>query len=228
MKILTPLFILLFGIPAMAGDTLFIGDSHSYFSARSETRLGALLVKSFPDLNFYSACGSSPLTWVNGGSTSCGWRVVVPGGSDETKTSAPVPKLAALLEKHKPKTLWIEQGDNMFSWDAQSPKNSLVNENSVRNQILALVSLLDKPEWQNVQCYWIGPTWGGRGSIYNKTDRALEFMYTLLAEHAGARCKLIDSREFVRSYVGSDGLHLSSSGSKEWGENLVRELKGLP
>ncbi len=209
----------------MASDTLFIGDSHSFFGARSETRLGAQLVKAFPELNFYSACGSSPLTWVNGGKTQCGWRVVVPGGADEAATTAPVPKLITLLERHQPRTLWIEQGDNTFSWDNEKPRNSGVNEIAVRNQILAIVILLNKPEWKEIQCKWIGPTWGGRGSIYNKTNDSLAKLYALLKQHAGPRCEIIDSRELVREYVGSDGLHLSSSGSKEWGENLVRELQ---
>ncbi len=207
-----------------AESTLFIGDSHSYFEARNEERLGAILVQSFPDLNFYGACGSSPNTWTKGGTTSCGWRAISPSGLDEKKLNSSVPKLVDLLAKHQPKQIWIEQGDNMFTWSATKPATGSVNKNLVKTQIQALLSLLHSPEWKNLPCTWIGPTWGGNGSLYKKTDAALADMYEELQAHLGERCKLIDSRKLLRAYAGSDGLHLSRSASKEWGENLVRVL----
>ncbi|HEY8280100.1 MAG TPA: SGNH/GDSL hydrolase family protein [Bdellovibrionota bacterium] len=205
--------------------TLFLGDSHSFFQEKTERRLGAVLIRTLPELIFFSACGSAPQTWLEGGNTNCGFRALVPGKQDEMRIESAVPKLSDLLAQHQPKRIWIELGDNLFDWDkSRSPALSTLALPRVKKQLRAFISFLSSSAWRSLKCVWAGPAKGGKGTRYEKTDAALAQLYKALESEVAKRCRLIDSRTLVDHYDGGDGLHFGPEGSVRWGETLAREF----
>jgi len=223
------LLALLLPLTSVAGNTLYVGDSHSYLATMSPgpgaRRLGHLLIEGLKargdSVSYYAACGSDPQSWATGGNTPCGYSTYVDGSF----TSAPngdFPSIATLYSPTKFSALIVNLGDNMFSWKKVNFKlEASYADDSFQLRMRNFFAKLGTP----VNCTWIGPTYHVEGEAYRKPNAAVDELYKALGAFLAGKCKLIDSRPLVVTSTPNDGLHHVAADSAKWGQGILDKLK---
>ncbi len=211
---------------------VYIGDSHSYLRKANGQRMGnqvfnALNTCGASSITYAAACGSRPRNWKRDSTpkSTCGITSFHSSGKFQKSTKGSLPNLSTLIENNDADLVIINLGDNMFNWHssgglrhARSPSNS-----SLQNEVQSLTK--DIPT--ETQCIWIGPAYHSRGKSYHKSNTEVDKLYEGIKSGVAGKCTLVDSRSFFNQTSPNDGLHLTSSESKHWGEKLASTLKEL-
>lgn len=228
MKILS-LILSCFTFAVHATQVLYIGDSHSFIStispAADQRRFGNVLIDGLESfghrVSYYAACGSEPSDWINGSSTNCGYTARV-GSQFQSARSASFPGLGALIRPEH-KLLIINLGDNMFDWSPVGTKR-VARVNAARVATVMRSFMAQLPQANLESCVWIGPTYHIEGSLYRKTDLAVDALYVALALGLRNKCRLLDSRPLVTPVVPHDGLHHVNADSATWAQGILELL----
>lgn len=217
---------------AQAKSILYIGDSHSYISPNETpgqaTRFGSALIAALGrdqhSVHYYGACGASARTWATGPTTSCGATKALPHRPMESRTQG---RFESLSQLNSPAfdTVIINLGDNLFNWQREGGKSRAAVRSS--DEVIAQVRQLLASVRNNQECVWVGPTYHNEGSLYSKSNQAVDHMYRALNEALAGRCRLIDSRGFFSTTTPGDGLHFSDPESARWGSLVSAEIKKL-
>lgn len=187
-------------------ETLYIGDSHSTNPGFHDTIMQHL----GRNTNYYASCGSHSNHWRNGGyRSSC--------GNIQTPTTQP---LAQLQQNTNAEKVIINLGDNHISWTGSNPRQATGVSPSAASDFRRLVETLPA----HVTCYWVGPVWGSAGSTYNKPDRIVNEIYSLLQQSIGSRCTIVDCRDAVSRQNAGDGLHYNDS--RAWAQCIAHRTSG--
>jgi hypothetical protein len=213
--------------PALAQNILYIGDSHSYVATLSSDdaskRFGNVFIQEFKarkiKLSYYSACGSSPQSWVTGSRTECGFTSY-DQGEFISLTQATFASLTQILRPQEHTGIIVNLGDNMFNWKVTEGKRlATLGSQTIKNKMSGFLKALSGKD-----CIWIGPTYHATGSIYDKPDAIVDEFYAQLEVELKGTCRLIDSRSFVPKGHAGDGLHHNNADSRLWAEGVLSTL----
>jgi hypothetical protein len=182
------------GVPALASNPeqanlLYIGDSHT------AGRFGAGLDKKLRTLEdakvlSYGSCGSSPHSWYNGWTTTCGWVERKVGGSVRSLKSAATPRFEGLLEENKPQVVVIALGANLMGASLDTARKTTQR-------------MVDSVKKSGALCVWVGPPQGR-----NKTEPKFTQLVEALAATVQGTCEFVDSRPITHyPETGGDGVH---------------------
>ncbi len=180
---------------------LFIGDSHSVGSFGIQQDA---LLRNVPGFRVatYAVCGSSPLSWLEGEKTRCGYFFKDSKGREQRGLEADTPLLANLLKTHQPRYTVVELGANMYGGSAEWM------EATAHDMAMAIVNSGSK-------CIWIGPP---QARIQPELGR----VFNALNKAVGQYCLLFDSRKFTAyPAAGGDGIHFDSLG--ESGQRVAEQ-----
>lgn len=180
---------------------LFIGDSHAVesFGMQEDTVLRS--VRGFR-VTTYAVCGSSAMSWLVGGRTSCGYFFRDTDGGEQRGWDADTPLLSNLLLMHRPAYTVVELGANMYGHPADWV------EKTSHDMAMKIVSSGSK-------CIWIGPP-----QARNQPEPGLGKVYDALRAAVVPYCLLFDSRNHTAyPAVGGDGIHFGSLG--ETGQQIA-------
>ncbi len=179
---------------AMPPVILFIGDSHSVesFGVQEDDLLRR--IKGFR-VATYAICGSTPLSWLQGAKSNCGYFLRDTAGKEQRGWVAETPLLANLITTHRPSYTVVELGANMYG----NPPEWV--EKTSHEMAMAIVNSGSK-------CIWIGPP-----QARNQPEPELGRVFDALRAGVGQYCLLFDSRNFTTYPVsGGDGIHFGSLG----------------
>ena len=212
---------------AHAEEILYIGDSHSHIRAQfpdeKAKRFGNIFIEGMNELghkvSYYAACGSSPIGWVKGSTTSCGYTSFT---HDEfiSITQSAFPSIQTIYLPQKHSKIIINLGDNMFDWKIVSGKRIAhlpagTVERGVRSFLAAI------PDIDESNCAWIGPTYHIEGTNYKKSDAMVDEFYSQLTMALQNKCQVIDSRSMVEVKIPNDGLHHVNEDSQAWARGVL-------
>ena len=213
-----------------AEEVLYIGDSHSHIRAQfpeeSAKRFGNIFIEEMTArgvrVSYYAACGSAPIGWVKGATTTCGYTSV-----NEEKfvslTQSAFPSVQTIYFPQKHSKIIINLGDNMFDWKIQSGKRVAdLPAGTVERGVKSFLATL--PHIDESNCAWIGPTYHIEGTNYKKSDAMVDEFYSQLATALQDKCLVIDSRSMVDVKIPNDGLHHVNSDSQAWAKGVIESL----
>lgn len=215
---------------ALADDILYVGDSHSHIRAQSpaeaDKRFGNIFfemqLQRGHTVSYYAACGSAPKDWVNGAKTTCGYTAYA-NGTFINPTESAYPSITKIYNPDIHSKIFINLGDNMFDWKTIGRKRSAsFNAGYFRTSMKAFLEKI--PTITKENCFWIGPTYHIEGSIYNKSDNAVDELYRDLEVVLADKCSIIDSRPLVIPTFPNDGLHHTNADSQQWALGVVGTL----
>jgi hypothetical protein len=230
MKYLLLAYIVFMNSGLLANEVLYIGDSHSHVFSQSPAqefrRFGNVFVEKMQErgyeVSYYAACGSAPVDWVKGSSTTCGYTVISKSNFLSV-LSSDFPSIGQILPSGRPLRLVINLGDNMFNWKIISGKRvGQLGKGAVAKGVGTFMELL--PEVDPSNCFWIGPTYHVEGKNYVKTDLVVDEFYDQLYDFLNQKCTIIDSRPLVQVKDPSDGLHHTNSDSQKWALGVLEFL----
>jgi hypothetical protein len=230
MKYLINFLILTLSVSAQAG-VLYIGDSHSVIKTLTleveKQRFGNILIENLQskgyEVSYYAACGATALDWAWGDFTSCGYTAYSEKTIQYAVTTS-YPTFTNFFRRDRDTHLIVNLGDNMFNWKKVGTiKESVYNPEALRVNVDTFFAKLGP--FAVSQCYWIGPTYHIEGSVYRKTNQAVDQLYSGLEKSLKNKCLLIDSRPLVIAREPNDGLHHISADSRKWGSEVLKKLK---
>jgi hypothetical protein len=210
-----------------AEEILYIGDSHSHIRAKSSEqvakRFGNIFVEGMKErgvnVSYYAACGSSPIGWVKGASTSCGYTEYV-GEKFINPTQSNFPSVKNIYLPQVHSKIIINLGDNMFDWKIVSGKRiAALPSGTVERGVKSFLATI--PHINESNCAWIGPTYHIEGSNYRKSNSMVDEFYSQLEVALRDKCHVIDSRPMVDVTVPNDGLHHVNSDSQAWASGVL-------
>jgi hypothetical protein len=204
----------------LAGLTiLVIGDSHMVTRDYLITTLHDDLTQAGATVESFGMCGANAGDWVYPTTVSCGKaeRVGKAAPDINRAPSTPTYQVDQLIAKSHPNLIVIEMGDTMAGYGQKDFPQAWIYQ-----QVHALTGRIAA---QNIACVWVGPPWGSEGSSYHKTFARVKQMSEFLST-AVAPCKFIDSTQFSKpnDWPTIDGQHLTASGYKAWGADIVRAI----
>jgi len=181
-------------VPTLAANPeqanlLYIGDSHT------AGRFGGGLDKKLRTLAeakvlTYGSCGSSPHSWYNGWTTTCGWVERKVGGAVRSLKSAATPRFDGLLEENKPQVVVIALGANLMGASLETARKTTQR-------------MMDSVKKSGALCVWVGPP-NGR----NKTEPKFSQLVEALEQTVRGICEFVDSRPLTYyPETGGDGVH---------------------
>ena len=181
-------------VPALAANPeqanlLYIGDSHT--AGRFGTGLDKKL-RTLSDAKVlsYGSCGSSPHSWYNGWTTTCGWVERKVGGSVRSLKSAATPRFEGLLEENKPQVVVIALGANLMGAGLETARKTTQK-------------MMDSVKKSGALCVWVGPP-NGR----NKAEPKFSQLVEALEQTVRGTCEFVDSRPLTfYPETGGDGAH---------------------
>ncbi len=222
----------------------YIGDSHSDYGGNAHASFGFLgehvverMTASGIPISLFAASASSPNWWFDDTPTQAAtWGYTQTSPTPPRRScsrggqSGPcVPKLSAILSDH-PSLFVIEQGTNLFGRSRAD----------VTNQIK---TMLRQIEGKTDACLWLGAP---NASTSAHSQESQDELWQLIAEHAGGRCFVMDSRMMPRvdasgvvvhdaqgnlvmdvplPYGGSDGEHFAAAGAGKWADGVATMIE---
>jgi hypothetical protein len=195
---------------------LFIGDSHATgVFGRTLTRL---LEARIPNarVTTVASCGSSPSWWLHGTATQCGFWYQNTDGVSEKHLRKETPRIDALLDIVRPRTVIVALGSNMISQDASERRTDTA-------------MLMKRVVASGSQCIWIGPPDARKFS-----QSATNAVYDLLTELSReSPCRVINSLHYTSYPAGGDGLHYGGTTGTQiaisWAQGVIDDiLAGIP
>jgi hypothetical protein len=197
----------------MVGDSLSVGKFGEVVQGH--------LARKYP-VAAYASCGSSPEHWLSAEPdfiTKCGYRqhtadtdVFRDFANGRPPRPTLTPKLAKLINRHKPTILIVQLGTNWMDRSLTDEQMSGYLDQFVREARRGSVE----------QIIWIAPPDSAR--LRKKQGR----VYTLI-RRAGSRdgFQIVDSREvthYVVGKTGGDGIHYNSEASEAWARKIQDDL----
>ena len=197
----------------MVGDSLSVGKFGEVLQLH--------LAQKYP-VAAYASCGSSPEHWVSGEQdfiTKCGYRQHTIDSNvfrDFVNGRPPrptlTPKLAKLINRHKPTILIVQLGTNWMD-------RGLTNE-QMSNYLDRFVREARRGSVQEI--IWIAPPDSSR---LRRTQGKVHGLIRQAARRNGFQ--VIDSREVTRYVVGKtggDGIHYNNEASEAWARRIQGDL----
>ena len=189
---------------------VYIGDSLSLdaFGTHTYTQLVELYGKD--QVAFYSSCGSSPQSWLDGYriyTCHCGYKERTPKGNVNAKVHQ-TPKLSAIFQLYKPEILIVQQGTNWMD------EFSSVSAQRAADKIAKL----------GPKIIWIAPP---DHSAYSNATK-IKVADLIIATGKTFKFSIINSRlytDYTRGVTGPDGVHYGSKASLAWALNVWPELQ---
>lgn len=220
--------------PALATETIIIGDSHVVGSF-GESLHNALMDETAKNVRSIGLSGASASTFT---AHNPRHRTLEFGFIDRTNKSkivkptgqpATVPQLGELLKKAQPSLLIIELGDKLAEYQNTKMDSDAVVTQEVESMMETLKQVDDK-----LACYWVTPTWTDKsGSLpYRKTNERLAQVIKLIKKSAEPRCTVIDSMNDLGLNSGniktlSDGIHYDRANGRIWGKAAAARIIAL-
>jgi hypothetical protein len=203
---------------ALAGlVVLIIGDSHNASKDFLLSSLQDALVGQGAIVHSYGVCGSQPNDWVKQTELPCG-RGERHNSDEAVIDHSPKVKtwsLEKLIEKHHPKLLIVELGDNMGGYGVLPaiPKDWINFE---------VQEMLKPIEAHKLPCVWVGPPWGSEGGASNKTFARVQDLSGYLSQIVYP-CRYVDSLRFSQpgQWPTFDGEHLTPDSYRLWGADIA-------
>jgi hypothetical protein len=197
----------------MVGDSLSVGKFGEVVQGH--------LAQKYP-VAAYASCGSSPEHWLSGEPefiTKCGYRqhtadsdVFRDFANGKPPRPTLTPKLAKLINKHKPTILIVQLGTN---WMDRS-----LTDAQMSNYLDRFISEARHGSVQEI--IWITPPDSSR---LRKTQGKVHALIRQAARRDAFQ--LVDSREVTRYVVGKtggDGIHYNSEASEAWARRIQGDL----
>ncbi|MBC8735443.1 SGNH/GDSL hydrolase family protein [Paraburkholderia sp. UCT31] len=200
---------------------LIVGDSHLSEPGYLIDTLQDQLIAAGAQVHTYGVCGSIPGDWVKSVPGTCGGAErngKAPLVIDHNAKTQPVDQLIAA---NKAKLVIIVQGDTIGGYGKDDfPKAWAWQQVTALTQDLAA---------NKTACVWVGPVWGTEGGKYQKSFARVKQLSSFLAANV-APCQYIDSLTFSRpgEWATVDGQHLTTTGYKYWGTDIMKALVKLP
>jgi hypothetical protein len=200
---------------------LIVGDSHLSEPGYLIDTLQDQLIAAGAQVHTYSVCGSIPGDWVKSVPGTCGGAErngKAPLVIDHNAKTQPVDQLIAA---NKAKLVIIVQGDTIGGYGKDDfPKAWAWQQVTALTQDLAA---------NKTACVWVGPVWGTEGGKYQKSFARVKQLSSFLAANV-APCQYIDSLTFSKpgEWATVDGQHLTTTGYKYWGADIMKTLVKLP
>ncbi|MBB3258150.1 hypothetical protein F4827_003018 [Paraburkholderia bannensis] len=200
---------------------LIVGDSHLSEPGYLIDTLQDQLVAAGAQVHTYGVCGSTPGDWVKsvpgtcGGATRAGKAPLV---IDHNAKTQPIDQLIAA---NKANLVIVVEGDTIGGYGKDDfPKTWAWQQVTALTQDLAA---------SKTACVWVGPVWGTEGGKYQKTFARVKQLSSFLATNV-APCSYIDSTTFSKpgEWATVDGQHLTTTGYKYWGGDIMKALEKLP
>lgn len=209
-------------VSVLAGlSILMIGDSHLSEPGYLIDTLQDQMIAAGAQVHTYSVCGSIPGDWVKSVPGTCGGAErngKAPLVIDHNARTQPVDQLIAA---NKANLVIIVEGDTIGGYDKDDfPKAWAWQQVTALTQDLAA---------SKTACVWVGPVWGTEGGKYQKSFARVKQLSSFLATNV-APCQYIDSTTFSKpgEWATVDGQHLTTTGYKYWGTDIMKALVKLP
>jgi hypothetical protein len=209
-------------VSVLAGlSILMIGDSHLSEPGYLIDTLQDQMIAAGAQVHTYSVCGSIPGDWVKSVPGTCGGAErngKAPLVIDHNARTQPVDQLIAA---NKANLVIIVEGDTIGGYDKDDfPKAWAWQQVTALTQDLAA---------NKTACVWVGPVWGTEGCKYQKSFARVKQLSSFLATNV-APCQYIDSTTFSKpgEWATVDGQHLTTTGYKYWGTDIMKALVKLP
>lgn len=197
----------------MVGDSLSVGKFGEVVQGH--------LARKYP-VAAYAACGSSPEHWLSAEPdfiTKCGYRQHTADTDvfrDFVNGKSPhptlTPKLAKLINRHKPTILIVQLGTNWMDRSLTGEQMSGYLDQFVREARRGSVE----------EIIWIAPPDSSR---LRKTQGKVHMLIRRAARRDGFQ--VVDSREvthYVVGKTGGDGIHYNSEASEAWARKIQDDL----
>jgi hypothetical protein len=199
---------------------LMIGSSHLAKPGYLISTLHDQMQNSGAQMHTIGVCGSLPSAWVMQGKGNCGSAERLGDGPIKINIgeSAKNHNLNQLIKATpQKKVLIVVMGDTLANYSA--PNLSIPFVKMEVNHITAVV------KESQINCFWVGPSWGTEGGSSKKSHKRVEQLSNLLSESVGP-CKYIDSlKMFSPNQLATvDGQHYTSKGYDLWGKQLFQVL----
>jgi hypothetical protein len=200
---------------------LIVGDSHLSEPGYLIDTLQDQLIAAGAQVHTYSVCGSIPGDWVKSVPGTCGGAErngKAPLVIDHDAKTRPVDQLIAA---NKARLVIVVQGDTIGGYGKDEfPKAWAWQQVTALTQDLAA---------SKTACVWVGPVWGTEGGKYQKSFARVKQLSSFLAANV-APCQYIDSLTFSKpgEWATVDGQHLTTTGYKYWGADIMKTLVKLP
>ena len=161
----------------------------------------------------YSACGTSPVNWINGLKSYCGhyFRDFSGSVSSAAAGTAETPKLADLMASQQPNLVLIQMGTNLI--------RSSLETSSAAARGLAAIVLQGK-----AQCVWIGPPATGAQTAHPMSAYARTFRMATIDQ-----CLLfIDSLQYTSPPLYDPmKLHFTEPEVRTWVDETFKAVSAL-
>ena len=197
----------------MVGDSLSVGKFGEIVQGH--------LAQKYP-VAAYAACGSSPEHWLSSEPdfiTKCGYRqhtfesdVFRDFVNGKPPRPTLTPKLAKLINRHKPTILIVQLGTNWMDRSLTDEQMSGYLDQFVREARRGSVE----------EIIWIAPPDSSR---LRKTQGKVHMLIRRAARRDGFQ--VVDSREvthYVVGKTGGDGIHYNSEASEAWARKIQDDL----
>ncbi len=187
---------------------VYIGDSLSLDAFGTHTYMQLVGLYGRDQVAFYSSCGSSPQSWLDGYrvySCHCGYKERTAKGNVEAKVHQ-TPKLSQIFQLYKPEILIVQQGTNWMDEFSTVSAQAAANKMAQIGPKIIWIAPPDHSRYSNVVKIKVA-------NLIDATGKAFKF-------------KTINSRlytDYVRG-TGPDGVHYGSKASLAWALKVWPEL----
>jgi hypothetical protein len=200
---------------------LMIGDSHLSEPGYLIDTLQDQLIAAGAQVHTYSVCGSIPGDWVTSVAGTCGGAERNGKAPLVIDHNAKTQAVDQLIAANKANLVIIVQGDTIGGYGKDDFPKAWAWQ-----QVTALTHDLAA---NKTACVWVGPVWGTEGGKYQKSFPRVKQLSSFLATNV-APCQYIDSLTFSKpgEWATVDGQHLTTTGYKYWGADIMKTLVKLP
>jgi hypothetical protein len=209
-------------VSVLAGlSILMIGDSHLSEPGYLIDTLQDQLIAAGAQVHTYGVCGSIPGDWVKSVPGTCGGAERNGKAALVIDHNAKTQPVDQLIAANKANLVIIVQGDTIGGYGKDDfPKSWAWQQGTALTQDLAA---------HKTACVWVGPVWGTEGGKYQKSFPRVKQLSSFLATNV-APCQYIDSTTFSKpgEWATVDGQHLTTTGYKYWGTDIMKALVKLP
>lgn len=201
----------------MIGDSLSVGAFGEAVQQHLARKFGPRNVAA------YASCGSSPENWLADEPnfyTKCGYReatsdrkpILRQWSNGRRPRATLTPKVDALVRRHRPTIIVVQQGTNWMDRDLSDAEISNFTDRFIRTA---------RAPWVK-QIIWIAPP---DHSALRKTQGRIHRLINEAARRDGF--EVIDSRtitRYVPGKTGGDGVHYNSESSRAWAARINSAL----
>ncbi|PIQ24149.1 hypothetical protein COW36_10725 [bacterium (Candidatus Blackallbacteria) CG17_big_fil_post_rev_8_21_14_2_50_48_46] len=158
----------------------------------------------------------TPTWYFNGQETSKYWNRDKQG-QQQTETKVATPQLQELLATVKPDVVVVTMGGNMIASNA-SQADVTLQVSQIGNAVSA----------SGAELVWVGPP---KYDPQKRSPALVEQFYQKLEHIVPEFGSLIDSRKYVETCAGKDGLHYSGKNgeriARQWTQGVFGEIQKL-